>query len=295
MSLIQGFKNHLQLERSLSKNTVLAYGRDLAKLENWCGREGKPLQKLNREDLETFISVEAEKGIAAKTQARLVSSVKAFYRYLLLEEFISTDPSELLEGPKLGMKLPDVLTVPEMEQLLNSVVLGTGSGQRNRAILEVLYGCGLRVSELVDLRVSRINPKEKFIRVLGKGNKERLVPINQTALKYLDIYIRDVRAFIAPVRGHEDYVFLNRFGKKMSRVYVFTMIREEVARAGIRKKISPHTFRHSFATHLVQRGADLRVVQEMLGHASITTTEIYTHLDMDDLRKTVTDYHPRGK
>lgn len=274
---------------------MLAYVRDVRKLLIWMENNQLAILKATRQDLERFVAEQVAQEMAPRSQARLISSIKSFYLYLLEEEYLKVDPSQLLEAPKLGMKLPDVLSVVEMEQLLNSVQLGEGSGQRNRAILEVLYGCGLRVSELVELRLSYINQKEGFVRVLGKGNKERLVPINKTALKFLQTYVEQIRSFIPVQRGHEDYVFLNQRGKKLSRVYVFTMIKSEVDRAGIRKKVSPHTFRHSFATHLVQNGADLRVVQEMLGHASITTTEIYTHLDRDDLRRTVENFHPRAQ
>lgn len=293
--MIKEFEAYLKLERSLAKNTVLAYVRDVRKLLVWMENNNLAIQKATRQDLERFVAEQVAQEMAPRSQARLISSIKSFYLYLMEEEYLQADPSQLLEAPKLGMKLPDVLSVPEMEQLLNAIPLGEASGQRNRAILEVLYGCGLRVSELVELRLSYINQKEGFVRVLGKGNKERLVPINKTALKYLNLYVEQIRAFVPVQRGQEDYVFLNQRGKKLSRVYVFTMIKTEVDRAGIRKKVSPHTFRHSFATHLVQNGADLRVVQEMLGHASITTTEIYTHLDRDDLRRTVENFHPRAQ
>ncbi|MDX5477899.1 MAG: tyrosine recombinase, partial [Cyclobacteriaceae bacterium] len=227
------------------------------------------------------------------TQARIISGIKAFYRFLMYEDRITEDPSQLLESPKLGRKLPDTLSYPEIEKILESIPLGEPEGHRNRAMLETLYSSGLRVSELIDLKIGNIYADVGFLRVIGKGNKERLVPIGKDALKYINIYIEEFRKHIQPAKGHEQYVFLNRRGKKLSRVMVFLIIKKQVAAIGLEKNVSPHTFRHSFATHLVEGGADLRAVQEMLGHESITTTEIYTHLDRDYLRQVLNEFHPR--
>jgi len=232
--------------------------------------------------------------MSAYSQARILSGVKGFYKYLLFEELIEKDPTELIEGPRIGRKLPDTLSYDEIEKLLSAIDLSKPEGGRNRAMLEVLYGSGLRVSELVDLRMNNVYFDVGFLRVIGKGNKERLVPIGRDALKYLKIYAEEIRVHLAVKKGFESHVFLNRFGKKISRVSVFTMIKALAEKTGIKKTISPHTFRHSFATHLIEGGADLRAVQEMLGHESITTTEIYTHLDRDYLRQVITEFHPRS-
>lgn len=235
-----------------------------------------------------------ELGMSAYSQARILSGIKSFYKFLLFEEEITTDPTELIEGPKIGRKLPDTLSYPEIESLLNAIDLSRPDGARNRAMLEVLYSSGLRVSELVDLKRNNVYYDIGFLRVIGKGNKERLVPIGRDALKYLKIYIDEVRVQIPVKKGFEADVFLNSRGSRISRVSVFTMIKTLAQKVGIKKIISPHTFRHSFATHLIEGGADLRAVQEMLGHQSITTTEIYTHLDRDYLRQVITEFHPRS-
>lgn len=237
----------------------------------------------------------AELGMTPASQARIISGIKSFYRYCLLEKISDTDPSTLLEAPKLKRALPDVLSFDEIEQIIAQIDLSKPEGGRNKAILETLYSCGLRVSELVNLRISQLYLDVGFIRVIGKGDKERLVPIGQSATKYINLYRQTQRQHLQVASGHEDILFLNRHGRKLSRVMIFLIIRELVQQAGIKKNVSPHTFRHSFATHLVEGGADLRAVQEMLGHESITTTEIYTHLDREFLRKTLENYHPAFK
>ena len=256
--------------------------------------KASPLSLTTRQ-LQSFIHYINELGMSAYSQARILSGIKAFYKYLMFEELIDKDPTELIEGPKIGRKLPDTLSYPEIEQLLTAIDLSKPEGMRNRAMLEVLYGSGLRVSELVDLRLNNIYFDVGFLRVIGKGNKERLVPSGRDALKYLKIYVEEVRVHVPVKKGFESVVFLNRFGRKISRVSVFTIIKDLADRIGLKKVISPHTFRHSFATHLIEGGADLRVVQEMLGHESITTTEIYTHLDRDYLKQVITEFHPRSR
>lgn len=292
---IHQFKNYLKLERSLSANSVEAYLRDVVKLKQFTEISNlnvSPL-KLEANDLQRFIQYVAELGMTPHSQARVLSGIKSFYRYLVFDDFIEKDPSALVEAPRLGRKLPDVLHLHEIDALLNAIDLSTPEGARNRAMLEVLYSSGLRVSELTDLRLTNIYEDIGFLRILGKGNKERLVPIGRPALKYLNIYIREVRIHINVKPGNENYAFLNRRGGKLSRVMVFTIIKELAKATGLTKSISPHTFRHSFATHLIEGGADLRAVQEMLGHESITTTEIYTHLDRDYLKQVVQEFHPR--
>lgn len=292
---IKQFKNYLRLERSLSDNSIEAYIHDVVKLKQFTeisNPDPSPLH-LSSDDIRNFLHDIARLGLTPHSQARILSGVKAFYKYLVFEDLLQDDPSALIEGPKLGRKLPDVLEYHEIERLLNAIDLSTPEGGRNRAMLEVLYGSGLRVSELVDLRLSNVYGDIGFLRILGKGNKERLVPIGREALKYLDIYKKEIRIHVPVKRGHEDFVFLNRRGRQLTRVMVFTIIKNLSAAAGIHKSISPHTFRHSFATHLIEGGADLRAVQEMLGHESITTTEIYTHLDRDYLRQVVQEFHPR--
>lgn len=294
-SYIKQFKNYLKLERSLSDNSIEAYIHDVVKLKQFLEISNlnlSPLQ-LSTNDIQSFIQYVAKLGMLPHTQARVLSGIKAFYKYLIYDDQIKKDPSELIEGPKLGRKLPDVLHYHEIEQLLDAIDLSTPEGGRNRAMLEVLYSSGLRVSELVDLRISNVYPDIGFLRVIGKGNKERLTPIGREALKYLNIYTREIRVHVDIKKGHEDYAFLNRRGRKLTRVMVFTIIKNLAESTGLGKKISPHTFRHSFATHLVEGGADLRAVQEMLGHESITTTEIYTHLDKDYLKQVVQEFHPR--
>jgi integrase/recombinase XerD len=293
--LIRQFRHYLKLERSLSENSIEAYTRDVEKLAAFATAEisGKSPLEMELEHLRRFVNALAALEISPFTQARIISGIKAFYRFLMYEDRVKEDPSQLLEAPKLGRKLPDTLSFQEIEQLLEAIPLGEPEGHRNRAILEMLYSSGLRVSELTELKKGQIFAEIGFLKIVGKGNKERLVPIGKDALKYLKIYQDQVRVHQIPTKGHEEFVFLNRRGQKLTRVMIFLIIKKTAEQAGIHKNISPHTFRHSFATHLIEGGADLRAVQEMLGHESITTTEIYTHLDRDYLRQTLTDFHPR--
>ena len=295
-SQIKFFKNYLRLERSLSDNSVEAYVHDIEKLAQYFALTDQQIDplKVTGNHLQAFLGYINELGLSAHSQARMLSGIKAFYKYLMFEDLLDNDPTALIEGPKLGRKLPDTLDFNEIVQLLEAIDHSTPEGQRNRAMLEVLYSSGLRVSELVDLRLTNIMEDIGFLRVIGKGDKERLVPIGKDALKYLKIYKEEVRVHLNIQSGHENIAFLNRRGKKLTRVMVFTIIKNLAKAAGIKKNISPHTFRHSFATHLIEGGADLRAVQEMLGHESITTTEIYTHLDRDYLRQVIQDFHPRS-
>jgi len=296
---IKDFGHYLKLERSLSDNSVEGYLSDVGKLKQFIDISRKSIrpEDISPNDLRAFLEYVNELGMSAHSQARILSGLKSFFKYLLFDGSIEKDPTALIEGPKLGRKLPDTLSFHEIERLLNAVDLSTAEGGRNRAILEVLYSSGLRVSELVDLQLSNVYRDSGFLRVTGKGNKERLVPIGRDALKYLDIYLEAIRGKAphkSPKKGFESFVFLNRNGSKLTRVMVFTIIRNLAQRIGLRKRISPHTFRHSFATHLIEGGADLRAVQEMLGHESITTTEIYTHLDRDYLKQVIQEFHPRS-
>jgi len=295
-SAIRQYKNYLKLERSLSGNSIEAYVHDVVKLKQFMELSNPSVLPLDITvvHLQNFLEYITEIGLSAHSQARIISGLKSFYKYLLYEDYLKTDPTELLEAPKLGRKLPDTLDYPEIEKLLNAIDLSTPEGARNRAMIEVLYSSGLRVSELVNLRISNLYLDAGFIRVIGKGDKERLVPIGTDAIKYLQIYINEIRCHYPRVNGFEDIVFLNRSGKTLSRIMIFTIIKNLARQTGLKKKISPHTFRHSFATHLLEGGANLRAVQEMLGHESITTTEIYTHLDRDYLRQVITEFHPRG-
>jgi integrase/recombinase XerD len=296
-SYIKGFKSYLQLEKSLSGNTVEAYLRDIQKFVNYAEKEELKIspEEAKLQHFEGFIKALNELGFDAQSQARIIAGIRAFYRYLLMEDLISENPTELLVAPKLSRKLPDTLSVEEINALLDSIDLSTPEGVRNRAMLEVLYGCGLRVTELTTLKISNLFLDVDFIKVLGKGDKERLVPIGSQAIKYIKMYKEHVRIHVPVQKGEEDFLFLNRRGRGLKRMYVFLVIKECAAKIGLEKSISPHTFRHSFATHLIEGGADLRAVQEMLGHASITTTEIYTHLDRDYLRSTIMQFHPRYK
>jgi integrase/recombinase XerD len=293
---IRGFKAFLQLEKSLSANSVDAYLHDVDKLIQYFEVSGISInpEKVQSDHLKGFLKWINELGMTSTSQSRIISGLKGFYKYLLLENIIQTDPTELLESPKIGRKLPSTLSIPEINDLINAIDLSTPEGERNRTILETLYGCGLRVSELVNLRISNLFFNEGFIKVTGKGDKERLIPIGTVAIKQIRIYLSTVRIHIPVKKGHEDIVFLNRRGSRLSRVMIFTIIKQLAIKTGLKKQISPHTFRHSFATHLVEGGADLRAVQEMLGHESITTTEIYTHLDRDYLRSAIIQYHPRA-
>lgn len=294
-SSIKGFQHYLKLEKSLSANSIDAYLRDIEKLHQYLEMTGDITmpENISLEQLEQFVQYIHKLGLNDRSQARIISGIRAFYKFLLMEDAINHNPTELLEGPKLSRKLPDTLSYDEINQLINVIDLSTPEGTRNKAMLETLYSCGLRVSELVNLKISNLFLEVEFIKVVGKGNKERLIPIGSDAIKYINIYRSTVRNQIAIKPGSEDYLFLNRRGNLLSRVMVFMIIKELAAKAGITKSISPHTFRHSFATHLVEGGADLRAVQEMLGHESITTTEIYTHLDREYLRETIAKYHPR--
>lgn len=293
---LKGFKAYLKLERGLSPNSILAYIQDVEKLYQFLSLYDNELiiNKVSRIELKQFITWIAELGMLPSSQSRIISGIKTFFAYLMLEGVIDTDPSTLLQSPKLSRKLPDTLSIHEINQLIEAIDLSSATGMRDKAILEVLYGCGLRVSELSDLRISNIHADNEYIRVIGKGNKERIVPIGQIALKYIDIYLNEVRVHLNIKKGQEDYVFLSRLGKRLSRISIFNLVKSLAQAAGIRKSISPHTFRHSFATHLIEGGADLRAVQEMLGHVSITTTEIYTHLDRDYLRSVIIRFHPRN-
>lgn len=294
---IKNFEAYLKIEKSLSSNSVAAYLHDIALLQNYLEIEQKQVQpddlKLN--DLEHFIAYLHDLGLSDRSQARIISGLKAFYKYLLTDDYIKTDPTSLLEGPKLSKKLPDTLSFSEIEQLIGALDLSKSENIRNKAMLETLYSCGLRVTELISLRISHIYKDVEFIRVIGKGNKERLVPIGSEALKHIDIYLEHVRNTLPQYPKYSDILFLNKRGTPISRVMVFLVIKKLAEQIGLNKTISPHTFRHSFATHLIEGGADLRAVQQMLGHSSITTTEIYTHLDQQYLRESLTMHHPRYK
>jgi integrase/recombinase XerD len=304
--IIKEYEGFLKLEKGLSPNSIEAYLADLAKLERFleseqggnAGEKPTPGEldpgKLDQMILSQFLAGISEMGLSARSQARILSGIKAFFRYLLMEELIEKDPTALLEGPRLGSKLPEVLSVNEIDRMLEKIDLSKPQGRRNKAMLETLYSCGLRVTELVELKISGIFRSEGFIRVIGKGDKERLVPVSSSALREIDLYMPD-RGTLSIQPGKEDILFLNRRGGMLTRNMVFTIIKDLAIDAGIQKTVSPHTFRHSFATHLVEGGADLRAVQEMLGHESITTTEIYTHLDREYLREAIISFHPRSK
>jgi integrase/recombinase XerD len=292
----KGFKAYLQLERSLAGNSIEAYLADIEKLTTFLLLKNikKNPSELDLGDLQQFVKWIAELGMTQSSQARIISGLRTFYKYCLLEDISKTDPTALLEAPKLKRTLPDVLSFGEIENIIASIDLSSPEGTRNKAIVETMYSCGLRVSEVVNLKLSQLYLDVGFIRVIGKGDKERLVPIGGSAIKYITIYLA-TRKHVVIQRGEEDILFLNRRGKRLTRVMIFLIIKDLVKKAGITKNISPHTFRHSFATHLVEGGADLRAVQEMLGHESITTTEIYTHLDREFLRKTLEQFHPGFK
>ncbi len=289
------FKRYLLLERGLSSNSIDAYLLDVSKFEAYAIDRQIALHSITPLDIQQFLGHVNQQDIAATSQARLLSALKSFFTFLEIEYDMRNNPAILIEAPRLMRKLPDVLSIDEINRLIDSIDLSLPEGMRNKAILEVLYGCGLRVSELVSLKISNLFLTDEFIKVEGKGSKERLIPIGKQAIKYLNIYLQESRS-IAPIKaGQEDMVFLNRRGAALSRVMIFLMIKKQAAQAGITKKISPHTFRHSFATHLVEGGADLRAVQDMLGHESISTTEIYTHLDNAYLHTVITEFHPRSK
>lgn len=292
-SIIIKYRQYLKLEKSLSANTVEAYLTDLDKLFAFLELESIHFTEVTLENLETFSAGLRDIGIHPRSQARILSGIRSFFRFLLLEDYIQQDPSELLESPQIGKHLPDVLTVEEIDKLIGSIDRSTREGQRNRAILETLYSCGLRVSELCNLKLSDLYLKEKFIKVEGKGSKQRLVPISPRAIHELELYFPDRNEGLIK-SGYEDFVFISRFGKNISRIMVFHIIKELAEQIGLKKTISPHTFRHSFATHLLEGGANLRAIQCMLGHESIGTTEIYTHLDRSRLRQEILEHHPRN-
>ncbi|WP_282630312.1 site-specific tyrosine recombinase XerD [Empedobacter sedimenti] len=286
------YQMYLKLEKRVSANTIEGYLRDIQKLINYS--EKQPLD-YTQDDLTTFIHEFATSDYSVRSQARVISGLKSFFGYLQLEDFREDNPTSLLETPKIGMKLPDVLSEKEIDKMIEVVDLSKPEGQRNRAIIEVLYGCGLRVSELINLKISDLFFDDGFIRVIGKGNKQRLVPISDYTIKYVNLYKETIRNHLAIQTGFEDFLFLNRRGKNLTRVMIFTIVKELSIIAGVKKTISPHTFRHSFATHLLKNGADLRAIQLMLGHESITTTEIYTHVDQEYIRDAIIKFHPRNK
>ena len=288
------FKRYLQFERSLSQNSIDAYLNDVSKLEHFCTYKQLDLASLTTRQIQQFLIFINEFHISPYTQARLLSGLKTFFSFLQLEYDMPNNPAALLESPRITRKIPSVLNIQEIDQLIAAIDLSSAEGMRNKTILETLYGCGLRVSELVNLKISNLFLDIEFIKVEGKGNKERLIPIGHQAIKHLRIYLKEVRPSLPIKDGQEDYVFLNRRGAQLSRVMVFIIIKDLAKKIGLTKVISPHTFRHSFASHLVEGGADLRAVQDMLGHESITTTEIYTHIDKDYLQSIITQYHPRS-
>lgn len=291
--IIRKYQQYLKLEKSLSKNTLDAYMTDLDKLLNFLQSENIEISDVCLDDLERFSAGLHDIGIHPRSQARIISGIKSFFHFLIMADYLEADPSELLEGPKIGLKLPEVLTVEEIDSIIAAIDLSKNEGQRNRAILETLYSCGLRVSELTNLKLSDLYFDEGFIKVEGKGSKQRLVPISPRAIKEIKLYFTD-RNRGKIKKEYEDYVFLARWGKNISRIMVFHLIKELAQTAGITKNISPHTFRHSFATHLLERGANLRAIQCMLGHESIATTEIYTHIDRNMLRSEIIEHHPRN-
>lgn len=295
-SEINGFKNYLKVEKGLSDNSIHAYITDLYKLVHFFNDKGYDVspEDVRLEHLKEMIEWVNNKGISPRTQARIISGIKSFYKYLLIEEKVEKDPTALLETPKVGRKLPEILSVEEIDTIINAVDTKKPEGQRNKAILETLYSCGLRVSELIELKISNLFFESGFVKIEGKGSKERLVPISTKAIKEINLYLSEYRRNLRIHPDHEDILFLNRRGKKLSRVMIFTIIKNITRKLGLEKNISPHTFRHSFATHLIDGGANLRAVQEMLGHESIITTEIYTHLDKEYLKNTIIQYHPRS-
>ena len=293
---INGFKSYLAIEKSLSPNSVEAYLRDVGHLVSFLkskGFESGP-QVISLDDLKNFLKYINKIGLNAKSQARIISGLKSFFKYLLLENIITKSPAELLESPRFARTLPDTLSLEEIDKIIAVIDLSKTEGHRNKAILETLYSCGLRVSELVNMQISNLYFKDGFIKITGKGDKERLVPIGREAIRFINYYMENYRSHHEIQKGEEDYVFLNNRGKRLTRNMIFIIVRGLSEKAGIRKKISPHTLRHSFATHMVERGADLRAVQEMLGHESIITTEIYTHLDRNYLRSNIIEFHPRS-
>ncbi len=292
----KGYENYLKLEKSLSVNSISAYINDINKLIDFLEKNEKKISplKVKLEHLKSFVAWLNEREVSPRTQARTISGIKSFYKYLLIEGIINSDPTALLESPKIGRKLPDILSMEEIDSLIESIDLSKAEGQRNKAMLETLYSCGLRVSELVNLKITNLFFDQGFIKVEGKAGKERLVPVSGRAINEINKYLTGYRKTLNVSHESENVLFLNRRGKKLSRVMIFTIIKNLAEKVGLKKKISPHTFRHSFATHLINGGADLRAVQEMLGHESILTTEIYTHLDSDYLKSTIRQFHPRS-
>lgn len=294
LQTLKDYQNYLRLERGLSENSIINYSLDVKKLMRWLETNEMDISPLSisEETLQQFI-YEIAKNVNPRSQSRLISGLKGFFNYLIFEDYRKTNPLELIESPKLGRKLPDTLAVEEIDALISAIDLGSKQGERNRAILETLYGCGLRVSELTNLKISDLFFEEGFIKVTGKGDKQRLVPIGPTTEKYINIYRKEIRVHQEIDPMAKDTVFLNQHGRSLTRAMIFTIVKRLAEKAGIRKTISPHTFRHSFATHLLENGADLRAIQQMLGHESITTTEIYTHIDRKHLTEVINRYHPR--
>ena len=291
---ITEFVSFLKIEKGLSANSVIAYENDVQKLMNYCISKKLKVKEVTYQHLKSFITELYDLGLSGRSQARIISGIKQFFTYLMLENLISLDPSELLEQPKLGRKLPEVLSIDEIDSLIGAINLTSKEGPRNRAILEVLYSCGLRVSELINLKFTDLFYNEGFVRVLGKGNKERLVPLSKSVEYEINSYEEKVRSNLEIKAGHENFIFLNRRGKQLTRVMIFIIIKDLANKIDLKKSISPHTFRHSFATHLIEGGANLRAIQEMLGHESIITTEIYTHLDQSFLKDAILSFHPRN-
>ncbi|MGL6177849.1 MAG: site-specific tyrosine recombinase XerD [Tannerellaceae bacterium] len=292
--MINKYYSYLRLEKSLSNNTLEAYLRDLEKLKLFAEDINVKIDQLSMQDIQSFLAQLYDLGINPRSVSRILSGIRAFYKFLLLEDFIDKDPTELIESPKIGLHLPEVLSEEEINAMLDAIDVSVPEGQRNRAMLETLYSCGLRVSELVSLKLSDVYLDDEFIRVEGKGSKQRLVPMSPTAVDEIRKYI-PFRNELKIKKGQEDFLFLNRRGSSLSRVMVFYIIRDQAAMVGIRKKVSPHTFRHSFATHLLEGGANLRAIQQMLGHEHIATTEIYTHIDREFIRREILNHHPRNK
>lgn len=291
---ITDYQNYLRIERGLSENSILNYSLDIKRLVKWLSQNSIEVSptKISEETIQQFI-YQVAKEVNPRSQSRIISGLRGFFNYLIFEEYRKTNPLELIESPKLGRKLPDTLSTLEIDRLIAAIDLSTPQGERNRALLETLYGCGLRVSELINLKISDLFFDEGFIKVTGKGNKQRFVPIGNTTKKYINLYRREIRTHQDIHPSAIDTIFLNRRGKPLSRAMIFTIVKQLAEKAGIRKTISPHTFRHSFATHLLENGADLRAIQQMLGHESITTTEIYTHIDKSHLTQVINSYHPR--
>lgn len=296
-NILRDYQIYLKLEKGLAENSVESYLRDVQKLEKYCTFKKNLSSPLNvkQEDIEDFLADLYDLGISARSQARILSGISSFFHFLILENKLEVSPTELVSQPKIGLKLPEVLTVEEIDTIESAVDLSKLEGHRNKAIIEALYSCGVRVSELINLKYSNLFEDEGFIKVVGKGNKERFAPINKGLLKEIEFYEDSMRKKLKIKPGNEDFIFLNRRGAKLTRVMIFTIVKNLSEEAGIKKKVSPHTFRHSFATHMLEGGADLRVIQELLGHESITTTEIYTHLDKDFLRSEIMSFHPRNK